>query len=355
VDKQNLKEFLKKPGIILDVRSPSEYAHSHLPGAVNLPLFSDEERAIVGTTYKKQGREKAIEVGIDIAGPKASAMLKEAKKKIEAFDSRAPAARVHCWRGGMRSGAVATLLTTAGIRCTLLRGGYKAYRRHCLKVLEESKQIIIVGGLTGSGKTAILHALKNMGEQVLDLEGLANHRGSAFGAMPDNPQPSTEQFENRIADQWSGFDPNKPVWIEGESRQIGRCKIPESLHEQMNLAPIALINRPKEERLEIIFRDYSKLDAEYLIQSTEKLAKRLGSEATKTIVETIRGGALENDKKKVLEILSNTILHYYDKTYLYSIEKRKQPTYPIVGAGFTDNTWAEKLIKSVDLVLAQEC
>ena len=350
VPKKTVKEFLKGEGIILDVRSPSEYAHSHLPGSVSLPLFTDEERAIVGTAYKKQGREKAIEIGIEIAGPKASNLLRDAKSKI----AGKPVARVHCWRGGMRSGAVATLLSTAGIRCTLLCGGYKAYRRHCLKVLEKPKKVIILGGLTGSGKTAILHKLKEKGEQVLDLEGLACHRGSAYGAMPEIPQPSTEQFENRIADEWSCFTSEKPVWIEGESRQIGRCKIPESLHSQMCQAPIILVERPTKERLEIIFDDYAKLDTEYLIQSTERLAKRLGSEATHQVIEMIQNG-LENNKKKALEMISNTILRYYDKTYLFSIEKRKQPLFPLKGEGLTDSEWAETVLKSVDPVLAQTC
>lgn len=344
---EELKDFLSGEGVILDVRSPSEFLHAHLPDAVSLPLFSDQERATVGTTYKKEGRQAAIELGIKIAGPKAADILAKARSLVQAYGSGKPAARVHCWRGGMRSAAVASLLGAVGIRCITLRGGYKSYRRFCLEQLDCQKPIIILGGLTGSGKTAMLAALKRRGQQVLDLEQLACHRGSAYGALRGICQPSSEQFENDIAWGWSHFDATKPVWIEGESRLIGRCKIPEGLERQMCQAPIILVERPIQERLEIIFRDYSAMDKEYLIEATSRLSKRLGSEAAKNIIDLLESGSFFQDKNKAMELIADTILRYYDKTYLHAIQARHQTVYPIQGAALTDDEWADKLIEKM--------
>ncbi|WP_416670847.1 tRNA 2-selenouridine(34) synthase MnmH [Egbenema bharatensis] len=179
-----LSSFLTTPGIILDVRSPAEYEQGHIPGAVSFPLFSNEERAIVGTCYKQQGREQAIELGFEIAGPKCAEFVRRAK-------GLAPdrLVRVHCWRGGMRSEAIAWILKMAGLRVSVLEGGYKSFRRWVLSCFDQPKPILILGGMTGAGKTVILQELAVRGAQVLDLEALANHRGSSYGnlGLPPNP------------------------------------------------------------------------------------------------------------------------------------------------------------------------
>ncbi|HLG04366.1 MAG TPA: tRNA 2-selenouridine(34) synthase MnmH, partial [Bacteroidia bacterium] len=203
--------FLAKKGVlpVIDVRSPGEFAHGHIPGAINLPLFSDEERAKVGTVYKKDGREQAILLGFELVGPK---MADFSRKGMEL--AVAKRILVHCWRGGMRSGVVAWVFETVGLEVFTLQKGYKAYRNFVLKEFEKPLNLRIVGGETGTGKTEILHALRKKGEQVIDLEAIAAHRGSAFGALGQPAQPTSEQFENDLHHAISELDPAKIIWIE---------------------------------------------------------------------------------------------------------------------------------------------
>src|SRR3989339_1355584 len=190
----SVAEFLKRGNSlpIIDVRSPGEYEHAHIPGALALPLFSNEERAEVGTIYKQRGRVQAVQKGLEFVGPKLKDFTKFALKL------NSDELLIHCWRGGMRSSAMAWLLETVGINCSLLKDGYKAYRNHVLESFDLPYKILLLGGYTGSGKTEILSALKEAGEQVVDLEGLSNHKGSAFGALGQGIQPSSEQFENTL-------------------------------------------------------------------------------------------------------------------------------------------------------------
>ncbi len=179
---------------LLDVRSPGEYAQGHVPGALSFPLFSDAERATVGTIYKQQSRDLALETGLELVGPKLGGFVREAR-------TLAPQGQVvvHCWRGGQRSGSMAWLLRQGGLDVWTLEGGYKAYRTWVLAELAAQQySLYIIGGRTGTGKTKILHALRQMGEQVVDLEGLACHKGSAFGFIGELPQPTVEQFENDL-------------------------------------------------------------------------------------------------------------------------------------------------------------
>ncbi|NJM98660.1 MAG: tRNA 2-selenouridine(34) synthase MnmH [Phormidesmis sp. RL_2_1] len=304
-----IDQFLAAPGPILDVRSPGEYAQGHILGAMSLPLFSNEERARVGTCYKQQGRDQAVELGFDIAGPKFSTLIRSAK-------DMAPdrVVRIHCWRGGMRSGAIAWILNLAGFHTITLEGGYKAFRRWVRRTINTPKQIVLLGGMTGSAKTDILHALARQGEQVLDLEGHASHRGSSFGAVCLPPQPSTEQFENRIATDWHGFDPQRPIWIEAESRRIGTCRIPCELFEQMEAAFALEITRPMAERLALLVDIYGQADPEALIAATERIRKRLGGLRTQEAIAFIRTG----DLTRAFAIL----LTYYDRTYRYGLTQR---------------------------------
>ncbi|HEX8348447.1 MAG TPA: tRNA 2-selenouridine(34) synthase MnmH, partial [Hymenobacter sp.] len=188
---------------ILDARAPVEYAQGHIPGAVSFPLFSDEERARIGTTYKQVSQEKAVLVGLDFFGPKMSQMVKQAQKVAPNKE-----VRLHCWRGGMRSGAVQWLLELAGFRVHLLDKGYKEYRRWALAQFAQPRPLLVLGGLTGSGKTDVLHELARQQQAIVDLEGVANHKGSSFGAIGLPPQPTSEQFENDLALSLSQLPPD---------------------------------------------------------------------------------------------------------------------------------------------------
>lgn len=328
-----LQEFLKTPGVILDVRSPGEFTQGRLPGAINLPLFSNEERAAVGTTYKQCGKQQAIELGLKLVGPKLADFAIAARQHVSnGF------AKVHCWRGGMRSSSMAWLLGTAGLKTVTLAGGYKAFRRWALEALQQQQPVLILGGLTGSGKTAILHALRDMGEQILDLEALARHRGSSFGMLEMPPQPSTEQFENELAIQWSSFGPNKPIWIEDESRMIGTCKIPDSIFKQMRSAPVLFIERPLEERLDILMQEYGKADLDALISATARLQRRLGSPRTKEAIDLIHSGNL----KQAITLL----LHYYDKAYQFGLKSRSSQLFYIKDSSLHPSDWTLKLLQA---------
>ncbi|MEM8545385.1 MAG: tRNA 2-selenouridine(34) synthase MnmH [Cyanobacteria bacterium P01_H01_bin.119] len=303
--------FLSAPGSILDVRSPGEFNQGHIPGAVNLPLFSDDERATVGTCYKHEGREAAVELGFEIVGPKQATLLRQAKA-IAAGST----VRLHCWRGGLRSESVAWLLTTGGLQTATLEGGYKAFRRWVRTALSQSKPIQLLGGMTGTGKTDILHCLHKLGEQVLDLEGVANHRGSSFGALGLPPQPSTEQFENLLAFAWQKFDPSRPIWIEAESRNVGSCRIPPELFDQMSQASALAVTRSRSERVALLVECYGQADAADLIAATERIRKRLGGDRTQSAVSAIE----HNDLATAVEI----ILNYYDRAYTHDLQRRNQ-------------------------------
>lgn len=303
-------DFFNAPGAILDVRSPAEYTQGHVPGAVSFPLFTDKERAEVGICYKHQGRNAAVELGFAIAGPKFADFIAGAKTITPERQ-----VRIYCWRGGMRSAAVGWVLEMAGFKVYLLLGGYKGFRRWGRSLFSIAQQIIIVGGMTGSGKTDILAALANLGEQVLDLEDFANHRGSSYGALGKPPQPTNEQFWNLVAMEWAKFDRDVPVWIEAESKRIGLCRIPEEIFEQMKRASVVELVRPREERLGAIVDVYGKADINELITATERIRKRLGGLQTQAAVNFLREGKLAE--------AFDLVLHYYDKTYAYDLERRQ--------------------------------
>lgn len=323
----DIEPFLALSGAILDVRSPAEYAHGRIPGAVSLPLFDDAERAAVGTTYKQVGRQQAIQQGLQLVGPKLANFTSIAANYVG--DS---CAKVHCWRGGMRSSSMAWLLNTVGLPTATLNGGYKTFRRWVLDVLSQLKQVQLIGGLTGSGKTALLHALRDSGEQVLDLEQLANHRGSSYGMLGMPPQPSTEQFENEIAFQWASFNAQHPVWIEDESRMIGSCKIPDAIYSQMRQAPLYFVERSLPERLKNLTCDYGHIDCVNLIAATQRLQRRLGGARTKQIIDSITAGRLDEAMEAVL--------HYYDTTYRYALQRRQQPTHTLNAEGLSSTALA---------------
>ncbi len=304
---------------VLDVRSPGEYIHAHIPGAHSLPLFSDEERKIIGTTYKQQSREKAIKIGLDFFGVKMRTMVEDVEKIIKANPQ--PATQnlqqkiiVHCWRGGMRSSAVAWLLNFYGFDVYLLEGGYKAFRNWVLLQFEKEYDFNIIGGFTGSGKTELLNALTNHNHVVIDLEGLANHKGSAFGALGQPAQPKQEMFENLLATALFKNAKNS-FWLEDESQRIGALNIPNSFWNNMRSKPVYFMDIPFEQRLDHITAGYGKIEKELLVNAIIRIQKRLGPLETKTAI----GFLLEDNVKECFSIL----LSYYDKTYLKALHNRQ--------------------------------
>ena len=299
-----------KEGHIIDVRTPAEFEQGHIPGAYNIPLFTNEQRAVVGTIYKRQGKEKAVIKGLEFVGPAMKDMVLKAKKI-----SGGKPLYLHCWRGGMRSSSMAWLFETTGIKCYLLEGGYKAYRRSFHELLEnEPWNFLVVAGPTGSGKTAILDELRKTGEQVLDLEGLAHHKGSAFGSLGEQPQPTNEQFENDIHREFRNFTPARPVWVEGESRSIGKNYIPDDLFNMLVQSDTIHVIPDFEYRVKRLVVDYAKYPKEDLIRSFEKISKRLGGLRTKNAVE-----AVQNEQ---FDVAVRIGLEYYDKTYQHAIDNR---------------------------------
>lgn len=316
-------EFLNAPGVMLDVRSPAEHEHAHIPGSVSFPLFSNEERAEVGTCYKQRGRDTAVELGLEIVGPKLAGFVQKAKQI-------APdrVLKIHCWRGGMRSSSMAWLMETAGFRVSVLDKGYKGFRQWVRDTLAMEKPVLILGGMTGSGKTAVLHELAHQGAQILDLEALANHRGSSYGALGLPPQPSTEQFENLIALEWVAFNTVHPVWIEAESRMIGTCRIPDELFRQMMQAPVLQLERSRAERVATLLNVYGAANREELITATDRITRRIGGQHAKAAIEHIRQGNLAT----AIEI----VLNYYDKTYQYDLQKRQAEIYSVNAMKLSD-------------------
>jgi tRNA 2-selenouridine synthase len=294
---------------IIDVRTPAEYTQGHIPAAINIPLFSNEERAIVGRTYKKSGKNEAIIAGLEFAGPKMKDLAQRATSIAK--DKRL---LVHCWRGGMRSSSVAWLFQTAGIESYTLAGGYKSFRRHVLESFENEYPFLVIGGLTGSGKTEILHALRESGEQVLDLEKLANHKGSAFGGLGEKSQNTNEQFENDIFWELKDMDFSRPVWIEDESRTIGKNTLPAGIHRSIRNSSLIFLDVPVNERVERLVKEYSKYPEEELCLAVEKIRPRLGDQAARDAIRGINEGYYSKTARLVL--------HYYDKTYKYGLEHR---------------------------------
>ena len=312
IDKTDIENFLKLAGQypVIDVRSPAEFSHAQIPGAHSLPLFTDEERKEVGTAYKQQSREAAIKIGLDFFGVKMKSMVETA----ELLNSKT--VLVHCWRGGMRSGAVAWLLDMYGFKVYTLAGGYKTFRNWVLKQFDKDYNLKILGGYTGSGKTVVLQELKNKNYPVIDLEGLANHKGSAFGAIGEKPQPSQEMFENLLATElFKKGSASNETWLEDESQRIGRLLIPNSFWEKMRASPVYFLDIPFEERLNYLVTTYGSFGKTELIESIERIQKRLGGLEAKTAINFINEG-------NTLESFS-ILLKYYDKLYQKGLHNRK--------------------------------
>ena len=296
---------------VIDVRSPREYITGHIPGAVNIPIFDDNERIAVGTKYKKEGRIPAIVDGLKLTGPSMSSKLEQALKS-----ARDGKLLVHCWRGGMRSEAMAWLFSLGDIETEVLEGGYKSYRNYILNSLSEKRKMIVLGGMTGSGKTHIIRYLSGCGQQVIDLEGLASHKGSAFGSLGQPPQPSTEQFANNLFNEWNHLTKDLPLWVEDESRNIGTVFIPDGFYLNMQNTWTIILMMDVKTRLPRLMEEYSTYPAETLKTAIRRISKRLGGDNTSDALEAVEDGNIA----RAIEIT----LYYYDKAYMFGLKKKSR-------------------------------
>jgi tRNA 2-selenouridine synthase len=302
----------------IDVRSQNEYSSGHIPGAVNIPILDNHERAIIGTLYKTSERQTAIKRGLDFFGPKMRSIVEQVDTiLLDKLYSGDKLLVLYCWRGGMRSNIMAWLLSLYGYEVKLIEGGYKSFRNWCLQMFERDFKYILIGGYTGTGKTKIIHTLsKKFKQPVLDLEGLANHRGSAFGGIGMDTQPTQEMFENKLAIQvWELSWINNYILFEDESQRIGMVSIPQPLWDRMKVGNLIFLKLSFERRLENILVDYGKLDRSLLSSAIIRLQKRLGGMDTKMSLELL--------VNKDIEGCFRILLKYYDKVYLKSLEKKR--------------------------------
>ncbi len=293
----------------MDVRSPKEYQAGHIPGALNMPLLTDDQRAEAGTVYKHSGKLPAIQKGFDLAGPRFGEIHRFGRKL-----AKGGPLLLHCWRGGLRSQICSWIVKMADVEVYILEGGYKAWRQYINQPIEHSFGFLVLGGKTGSGKTEMLHILKGKGEQTLDLEGISHHRGSSFGSLGLPEQPTQEQFENLLGDALMQLDTSQPVWIENESRTIGRNVLPLSLFGKIKSSPIAMMQIPESQRLQRLEKEYAQFPKADLEAAIQRLQKRLGGLRTKQALEFLEAGHHQAWIALMLE--------YYDQTYLYGIENR---------------------------------
>lgn len=325
VQKIDITDFLKSSTDlpVLDVRSPGEFAHAHIPNAFSIPLFTDEQRKIIGTAYVQESRQTAVNHGLNYFSERMKVIPGEVFTIVEQFSKEnLPEGKeilVHCWRGGMRSETVAWLMSLYGFKVSLLTGGYKAFRNWVLQQFEKQYSLKVLGGFTGSGKTQVLKELKKKGDKVIDLEALANHRGSAFGALGQMPQPSTEMFENMLAValwklQQNQEENGSPIWLEDESIHIGTVGIPKKFWEQMRNSPLYFLQIPFEERLKNVVEEYGVFPAEKLAGAVLKIQKRLGGVNAKNAVDFLNCGSFEG--------AFSILLKYYDKMYNSSLVQR---------------------------------
>ncbi len=307
--KQFIEAFPDAP--VIDVRSPEEYRKGHIPGAVSIPLFINKERAEIGITYKTEGKETAVKAGLKIAGPKMAALI-ETLEKIT--DGNRTTVKLYCWRGGMRSSSMAWLFETAGYKCLVLEKGYKSYR-NLMDTVFDRFQIILLGGETGTGKTKVLQELRIAGEQVVDLEKLANHKGSAFGAIGEAGQPTNEHFQNLVIDAFLKLNQKNRVFLEDESSNIGKVGLPESLWRKMKSSSVVCISVKLRERIRNLVADYGRYDKSQLEAAIRKIGKKLGGRHEKAAIASLHSGDLSD--------VAGILLRYYDKSYRFLLERKK--------------------------------
>ncbi|WP_372527950.1 tRNA 2-selenouridine(34) synthase MnmH [Piscinibacter sp.] len=300
---------------LIDARSESEFAEDRLPGAVNWPSLTDEERRLVGTEYKQVSPFVAKKRGAALVARNIAAHIE--REVLDKPKDWQPL--VYCWRGGKRSGSLALVLDQIGFKVHLLEGGYREYRRAVVADLEQLPlrfDYRIVCGKTGSGKSRLLTALAQQGAQVLDLEALANHRGSVLGLVPGSPQPSQKQFDSRVWNALRHFDPARVVWVESESKKVGELRVPESLIERMRAAPCLHVELPLEARVALLMEDYDFFvkDVPAFCERLDALRALRGNEVVKAWQEAAQAGRIES-------VVRDLLVTHYDPTYLQSMQR----------------------------------
>lgn len=318
---------------LIDVRSPLEYQKGHIPGAENIFLFDDDERALLGFLYVKKSPEEAIQKGRELANSRL-------ERYIEAASDIASEKKVciYCWRGGMRSNSFAELLSQNGYEVNLLKGGYKSYRSLVIGAFSVQAPLIVMGGMTGSGKTRLLKELSAADVQIIDLEHLAHHKGSVFGAMNQPEQPTSQQFENDLYEVWRRLDFKQPILVEDENYDIGTVKLPYALWQQMREAPMLEVRVSHEHRVASLVAEYAAQDDRLLASGIRRIEKRLGAGNAQRAMSAIN----EKDYRLATEIL----LDYYDKSYHASIEKRNAARVFVVDISDSQQSGRVKLLKS---------
>jgi tRNA 2-selenouridine synthase len=323
----NLSEFfaLRNTLPVIDVRSESEYSEGHIPNAINLPILNNSERKSVGTDYKQKGQKEAIMTGFKLIGPRLPEILASAEKLASDKELL-----VHCWRGGMRSNYFCQFVSMARIKARSLEGGYKTYRQKALESFKLPLKLRIIGGSTGSGKTQVLRALADRGEQIIDLENLANHKGSVFGGLMMPKQPTTEQFQNYLFEVIMKLDPGRTIWVEDESLSIGRIFLPLDFWATMSSSPVIEVEVDRGKRIERLVAEYGPADRMEFLELMGKITKRLGGQHYNAAKEKL----LEGDMYSTIAIL----LTYYDKAYEYGLQSKKNRIVEKVGWNGSDTT-----------------
>lgn len=307
-----LSEFfsLRKDLPVVDVRSEGEYDQGHIPGAINIPILNNTERKSVGTDYKQKGQKEAIMTGFRLIGPRLNEIIEEATRVADGKELL-----VHCWRGGMRSNYFCQFVNMARVKAQSLEGGYKTYRQSALESFKLPLKLRVIGGSTGSGKSEIIRALASKGEQIIDLESLANHKGSVFGGLMMPAQPTTEQFQNDLFEAIMKLDLNRTIWIEDESLSIGRIFLPMDFWQTMSSSPVVEVELNRGKRIERLVNEYGPADRMQFLELMGRITKRLGGQNYKAAKEKL----LEGDMHTTIDIL----LTYYDKAYEYGLEQKR--------------------------------
>ena len=299
---------------IIDARSESEYALDHIPGAINCPVLSDDERIRVGTMYKQVNAFEAKKVG-------AALVAKNIARHIETLWLDKPRdwkPLVYCWRGGNRSGSLAHILAKIGWPAIQLDGGYKAYRAHVSSALADAPAVSfkVICGTTGSGKSRLLEVMDKIGAQVLDLEQLAAHRGSVLGNLPSHPQPSQKMFETLIWQKLRRFDPARPVFVESESTKVGNLRVPDAVREKMRQSPCVSLSLSRPNRVRLLMEDYQHFtdSPDTLNTQLDCLAKLHGRQKIDSWHALANGG-------QMAELVDQLLVEHYDPAYLRSIDR----------------------------------
>lgn len=309
LQKYSVKEVLAlNNAVIVDVRTREEYADDHIPGSINCPVLDGDQRKEVGTVYKTISKQQALFLGAKYI----CANIPQILDQIGPF-SKGEKIAFYCFRGGLRSKSIATVVSCMHVAASFLEGGYKRYRNHVLEYLATTHLEKMIGlyGYTGSGKTEIINNIKQFQVQVLDLEGRANHKGSVFGGLNCEAQPAQRLFESLLADDIRGLNPKLPILIEGESSKIGRLHLPVSIYKQMLQSPKIFVDVPLAVRIENILHDYQAIDAVQFFTALESVRRYM----KKALYDEIHLSFGQGDLSKTVELL---LLHYYDQLYLGS-------------------------------------